>query len=102
MLLVIPSTAFPAPAANYSLQSGTVWIRSKLIAADAVEGAFTGLRIQGGVLKLSAPATIAAGVIVLNITTLLELDLKLQEPSIPPFPLTGPGGDAVLQRFRCR
>ena len=31
--------------------------------------------------------------IVLNITTLLELDLKLQEPSIPPFPLTGPGGD---------
>jgi hypothetical protein len=36
VLLVIPSTAFPAPAANYSLQAGTVWIRSKLIAADAV------------------------------------------------------------------
>ena len=27
VLLVIPSTAFPAPAANYSLQAGTVWIR---------------------------------------------------------------------------
>jgi hypothetical protein len=93
VLLIVP-LAIPQPAATYVLPAGTVWIRSKLIAADAVEGAFTGLLITEGVLKLSNPPTIAAGAIVLNITTELELDLKLQEPGISSSPLTGPGGDA--------
>jgi hypothetical protein len=76
------------------LEGGTVWIRSKLIAADTIDGAFTGLLIKGGALKLSAPAIIAAGVIVLNITSQFELDLELQDPAIPSSPPTGPGGDA--------
>jgi hypothetical protein len=94
VLLVIPLAGLPQPSATYALPAGTIWIRSKLIAADAVDGAFTGLLITGGTLKISAPATIAAGVIVLNIATQLELDVNLQEPAVPASPPSGPGGDA--------
>jgi hypothetical protein len=94
VLLVIPHAGILSPSTNYSLPAGTVWIRSKLIAADAPDGAFTGLLIQGGTLRLSAPSTIAAGNIVVNIAAQLELDLKLQAPAIPSSPGAGPGGDA--------
>src|SRR5262249_51218424 len=83
-----------APSTNYSLAAGTVWIRSQLIAADARDGAFTGLLIQGGVLKLSAPSTIDAGIIVVNIAAQFELDLKLHAASTSSGAATGPGGDA--------
>jgi hypothetical protein len=94
VLLVIPHAGILSPSTNYSLPAGTVWIRSKLIAADAPDGAFTGLLIQGGTLRLSAPSIISAEIIVINIAAQLELDLKLQAPAIPSSPATGPGGDA--------
>ncbi|HKA06405.1 MAG TPA: hypothetical protein VKD71_04050, partial [Gemmataceae bacterium] len=98
ILLLIPLATFPEPKANYSLPAGTVWIRSRLIAADAVDGAFSGLLIRGGVLKLSVPATVSAGVIVLDAATHIEIDLELEKPPVPPSRLTGPGDDARASR----
>lgn len=94
VLLVIPLAGILSPSTNYSLPAGTVWIRSRLIAADAPYGAFTGLVIQDGTLRLSAPSSIAAGIVVVNIAAQLELDLKLQAPAIPSSSGTGPGEDA--------
>ena len=94
VLVVIPQAGALSPSTSYSLPAGTVWIRSKFIAADAPDGAFTGVLIQGGTLKLSALSTIDAGLIVVNIAAQIELDLKLQAPVIPSSTATGPGGDA--------
>jgi hypothetical protein len=94
VLAVIPHAGVVSPATRYTLPKGTVWIRSKLIAADAPEGAFTGLLISGGALKLSAASTIDTGRIVVGSAAQFELSLKLQPSAGPSSPASGPGADA--------
>ena len=90
----MPLAGHPQPGAKYALPAGTIWIRSKFLAADAPEGGSTGLLIKSGELVLSAPATTSASLVVLTLATRFELDLKLAAPAaLPPAP-PGPGGDA--------
>ena len=84
MLFVIPLGGSPHASEGYTLPGGTVWIRSRLIAADAVDGAFTGLTIQSGSLKLSAVTTVGANVIVVSPAAQIELDLNLESPAAAP------------------
>jgi hypothetical protein len=94
VLFVIPLAGFPHAGEVYKLQSGTVWIRSRLIAPDAAEGAFTGLLIQSGILKLNAVTTVTTNLIVVSTAAQIELDLNLQRPVSPASSLSGTGGDA--------
>jgi hypothetical protein len=94
VLFTMRLAGHPQPGAKYALPAGTIWIRSKFLAADAPEGGFTGLLIKSGELVLSAPATTSASLVVLTLATRFELDLKLAAPAaLPPAP-PGPGGDA--------
>lgn len=69
------------PSANsYKLNAGSVWINSRLLAADAPAGHFTGLTINGGTVNLSAAPTVVNGklTIPLSATATVQLDLKQQ------------------------
>jgi len=95
VLAVIPHPGALTPSMTYSLPAGTIWVRSSLIAAaSSPEGAFTGLLIKSGDLKLSAPANVDGGSIALGFGVHFDLNLQLQTPTIPSSPATGPGGDA--------
>lgn len=78
-LLLIPLSGFISAKKTYKIQAGSVWIASKLIAADSsLEGYFTGLKVSGGTLELSAVSEVDAEQIVINpgVAATLDLDLK--------------------------
>jgi hypothetical protein len=95
VLAVIPHTGALLPSSKYSLPGGTVWVRSKLIAADAPEGAFTGLLIRGGTLTVSVDAANDAGRISVPAAAQFELALDLAPAAVAAgTPRSAPGSDA--------
>src|SRR5207249_2697625 len=82
--LLIPLWGTVTGYRYYRIEPGSVWIASELIArTPALNGFYTGLKIRGGSLELSAGATVSSGKIVipLNATATLHLDLDLN--SVP-------------------
>ena len=78
-LLLIPLSGIISPKKTYKIQAGSVWIASRLIAADpSLEGYFTGLKVSGGTLELSSNSEVDTGQIVITpgVTAILNLDLK--------------------------
>ncbi len=77
--LLIPLSGILSARKTYTIQAGSVWIASRLIAADtALDGYYTGLKISGGKLELSADSEIVDNQIVVKTgaSAILDLDLK--------------------------
>jgi hypothetical protein len=77
--LLIPLSGILSARKTYTIQAGSIWIASRLIAADpTLDGYFTGLKISGGKLELSADSEIVDNQIVIKLGTnaVLNLDLK--------------------------
>jgi hypothetical protein len=90
VLLLLPSSAIAA-AGNlaFDIPAGTVWVRSRLLVANAV--GFAGLRVARGRLTFAAAASIFdKGVVLLAANGLWKLEL---EPEQPPAGEAA-GGDA--------
>jgi len=83
------------PAATYQLGAGCIWIESRLLAPSTPPGSFTGLRITGGTLHFSIPATVAAGGLQIPPGASMNLTLKLNPPVAAAGPGTGPGADGA-------
>jgi hypothetical protein len=82
----------PAPT-EFKLAAGSVWIQSQQLAVAAPADGFTGLKIRGGTLNLSAPPTVGTSDnLVAAPTITVTVDLTL-DPSVSPSG-TGPGADA--------
>lgn len=80
---------------SYPVARGTVWVAASLLAADAPTGSCIALRVDGGLMRLSAPAAIAGAQIIVAPTTTVTLTLQLDHSAPVPAPVSfGPGGDA--------
>lgn len=82
-------------ATGYRLGPGSVWLAAPLLTTSVPSGSYTGLRIRGGTLRLSAPATVVVGVIQLPDTVTVTLTLELDAPIAAPGTGFGPGADAA-------
>jgi hypothetical protein len=82
----------PLTAASVPLMAGSVWIRSNLVASGAPAGAYTGLKITGGMLSFGSPLTLSGASVVVpaGVTATLALQLAPQAAITG----SGPGQDA--------
>lgn len=78
--LLIPIWGTLTEKTSYKIEPGSVWIASRLIAADpALEGYYTGLKVSGGSLDLTQKADLDNGQIVITLGTSATLQLKLDQ-----------------------
>lgn len=70
-------------ASSYNLSSGSIWINSRLLAADAPAGYYTGLTIQGGTIALSATPVTIDGKLTAQSSTIVRVDLRLRQVDAP-------------------
>ena len=81
------------PPVEFDLAAGSVWIQSRQLAGGAPADGFTGLRIKGGTIRLSAPPVIGSGgAVVVPPSLTVTLSLTLDPPAGATG--TGPGADA--------
>jgi hypothetical protein len=93
-ILQLPLTGFVITSDTlYSIPAGSVWILSKLLAATAPSGGYTGLRIKGGTLKLTSPPSVSGNKLVIGPSVAMTLELQLDQPEPQP-PSNDLGGDA--------
>jgi hypothetical protein len=86
----LPLAAELLPA--YRLPAGSIWIRSQLLATDALAGDYTGLTIQGGRISLSAPPQTVNGKLTVAPNTTVTVQLELQQPAVSDADPTSPYG----------
>ena len=80
------------PAAKYKLVPDSVWINSRIFAANAPAGFFTPLRIKGGELALSVPPQIVNGKLTIAPTTVVTVKLDLNQPAVTDADPSSPYG----------
>lgn len=85
-VLLIPLWGTVTGKTSYSVEVGSVWIASELIArVSELSGYYTGLTVKGGSLELSQPAVVSAVKIFIPpaaaVTLHLDLDLNTPKPS---------------------
>ena len=84
VVLAIPVWGMLNGRESYSIEPGSVWIASGLLAADpSLQGYFTGLKVQAGTLELSQSATINGGEIWLAPGSTANLSLNLDQNKVP-------------------
>ena len=69
-------------AAKYKLVPDSVWVNSRIFATNAPAGFFTGLKIKGGELTLSAPPQLINGKLTISPTTIVTVKLDLDQPAV--------------------
>jgi hypothetical protein len=86
--------------AVYQLVPESVWISSALLAADAPAGTFTGLKISGGSVTLSAVPQLVAGKLTVSSSTTFSVALDLVQGAVtdadPASPYGSDARDAML------
>lgn len=93
--LMVPFHGILTSQHQYKLNAGSIWIRSQLITPSAPAGAFTGLKIKGGILRFNDPVTISGGTtIVIGNNDICELIVDLDQPADQPANDTPTGEDA--------
>lgn len=71
------------PKQNYKIEPGSVWIASDLIAKNSsLNGYFTGLKVKGGSLELSANSEIISGAIYIKPNVAATLHLELDQNTV--------------------
>jgi hypothetical protein len=77
--MLIPFRGTVTPSRTFRIEAGSVWIASDLITNNSsLSGYYTGLKVRGGSLELSAIANVSSGnILVPPLTfTVLQLDLN--------------------------
>ena len=83
--LLIPVRGVIAAQNSYRIESGSVWVASHLIArTPLLKGYYTGLKISGGTLHLSANPVINNGNIIINPASTANTQLELRQNTTPP------------------
>lgn len=67
---------------HYRLHPDSVWINSVLLAPNALAGLYTGLKIKGGDITLSAPPQIIGGKLTISATTRATVTLDLDQTTV--------------------
>ena len=99
-LLTLPLRDFSLGAAtSYELPAGSVWILSRALSAAAPAGAYSGVRIKKGRLRLSSVPTIAGLTLTIPNGARLTLELEL-DPAASTAPAATPGQDAHASRAK--
>lgn len=99
-LLTLPLRGFAlGPATSYELPAGSVWILSRALSAAAPAGAYSGVRIKKGRLRLSSAPTIAGLTLTIPNGTRVALELELDPPASTA-PAATPGQDAHASRVK--
>ena len=71
--LLVPLRGFLIGAStDYILPAGSIWILSRVLTPSAPAGAYSGLRIKGGRLRLSSAPTVSG----LTLTTVASARVK--------------------------
>jgi hypothetical protein len=92
--MLIPFRGAVAPNRAFRIEAGSVWIASDLIAnTSALSGYYTGLKVRGGSLELSAIGNVSSGNIVVPPLTFTALQLDLN-PNAVLIGAGEAGGDA--------
>jgi hypothetical protein len=68
--------------ASYRLNAGSIWINSRLLAANAPVGYFTGLTIRSGSITLSAAPHLVDGRLTIAPGTRVRIQLQLKQQSV--------------------
>src|SRR5262249_53911911 len=99
-LLRLPIWGFLSPRDSYRIEAGSLWVASDLIANTlSLQGCFTGLRIKGGTLQLSAPASVSGDQIVISAAMQVVLDVEL-DPQSPKNLSKDAGSDAAAMTLQ--
>jgi len=96
-LLLLPVRGPLRAAATIRLGAGSVWIQASLLASAAAPGAYCGIRIKGGRLRLSAPATSSGGNLVIGATHVATLEIET-DPLAASTSSGAPGADGHAVR----
>jgi len=80
------------PLTRYQLLPDSAWVNSQVLAPNAPAGFFTGLKIKGGQITLSAPPQLVNGKLVLSPNTTVTVKLDLNQPAVTDADPTSPYG----------
>lgn len=80
------------PLTKYQLVPDSVWVNSQIVAPNAPAGFFTGLKIKGGEITLSAPPQLINGKLILSPNTTVTVKLDLNQPTVTDADPTSPYG----------
>jgi hypothetical protein len=78
-------------ATTFNLAAGSFWIATRLLAAAAEEGVYTGLRIAGGSFRFDQPVSVSGDEVVVPAGAGCRIVLQLEAPAAPTG--TGAGRD---------
>jgi hypothetical protein len=91
--LIVPLRRFVlSGAADYTLPVGSIWILARLLVPSAPAGGYCGIRIKGGRLRLSSPATVAGGTLQIGPGVIATLDIDTDPASAPASATLGRDG----------
>ena len=80
------------PAAKYKLLPDSVWINSKLLAANSPDGYYTGLKIKSGEITLNNSPKIIDNKLTATGSTIVTVNLVLDQPGVTDADNTSPYG----------
>jgi hypothetical protein len=93
--LLVPLRGFLIGAStDYILPAGSIWILSRVLTPSAPAGAYSGLRIKGGRLRLSSAPTVSGLTLTTVASARVTLELELDPAASAP-PAASPGKDAI-------
>jgi hypothetical protein len=90
---------FLGASTDCRLPAGSLWILSRALAAAAPAGSYSGIRIKGGRLRLSAAPTVSGLTFTIVAGTRVTLELDLDQPESTA-PAAEPGKDALATTVR--
>jgi hypothetical protein len=93
VMLMIPAASTPADQLTWHLAPGTIWMESRFLVAGAT--GFTGLRIAGGTLRFSAPASRIGNGLVVSALATWDLAVAPEPPPAPGAAGSDAGGLAL-------
>ncbi|MCL4294580.1 MAG: hypothetical protein KJ077_02585 [Anaerolineae bacterium] len=94
IFLTIPVKGFLSVSNTYSLDKGSIWFVSNHLSASAPAGAYTGLSIKKGKLRIDGAVSISGDTILIGNNDSCKLELELDQPSDAPALDTNTGDDA--------
>lgn len=77
---------------EYSIVAGTVWLKAKLLSAEAPEGLFVGVKVTSGSITLSKSTRLINKKITILPNTSMEVSLKLEKDTSATTSETSPYG----------
>ncbi len=80
-----------ATVTSIKIGKGSLWLATRLLAAAAPDGVYTGLRITGGTLRFGQPVAVPGDEVVVPLGVVCDLVIETDPPATPGG--AGPGQD---------